>query len=201
MRLPELSFAPAQLYGNELFLGPNRELTRVLAQGNPVYLNLLLPGTTRPTVRIGFPEVGTTWVYADASNPKEGLVGQFTEGGGQPFNTEIKYRYGMELTPWMFFCWLGQELALQRSRQHNIVNYIVPNCSSGHAGILIRILRGADRAEIAREWMEIYRFSTGNDFCFHARWREDPNTQLIARYVPESAGTAELRWVPERISQ
>lgn len=200
MYLPELSFAPARLHGEELFLGPNSELTRVLLQGNPVYLNLVLPGATQPKVRICFPKVGTTWVFTGTEMRAIDLVGEFTESDGVPTYTPVEYRYGMELKPWMFFRWLDFALGQSRCDSDNIVNYSILNCSSGHTGVLIRIIRGSDRVLIAQEWMEIYYFSTGNDFDFPAKWRKHPNTRLIARFVPRDAGTSRLWWASEPLT-
>ncbi len=198
MLLPELSFATAKLHGEELFLGPNVELTRVLLQGNPVYLDLILSGATQPKVRLCFPEVGTTWVYANGKVSPINLIGEHTKPGGLPLYAPVEYRYGMELKPWMFYCWLDKDLAPMRYHEDNIINYSILNCSSGHAGALIRIIRHANRTIIGNEWMEIYYFDTGNDYDFAAKWREHSNTKLIACFVPEGALTAELRWVPQQ---
>lgn len=199
MFLPELSFNTARLHKKELFLGPNRELTRVLLQGNPVYLDLILPGATQPKVRICFPEVGTTWVYANRKVSPTNLIGEHTKPGGLPLYTPVEYRYGMELKPWMFFCWLDKDFATMRRHEDKMVNYSVLNCSSGHAGVLIRIIHHANRAVIDKEWMEIYHFDMGNYYGFPAKWREHPNTKLIARFVPRYTNTHELWWAPEKL--
>ena len=200
MFLPELSFAGVKLHDEELFLGPNVELTRVLLQDNPVYLDLVLPGATRPKVRICFPMVGTTRVYAEEVINDANLVGDFSESFNRRTNrpyTTVDYRFGMELKVMMFFCWLDEALHQDRQDKYNIANYIILNCSSGHSGVLIRAIRGTDQTPISEKRVEIFYFDTGNDYAFAAKWRGHPNTKLIARFVPEGAGTAELRWVSQ----
>ncbi len=196
MFLPEMSFTRAHLYREELFLNSNRELTNVLVQGNPVFFDIIMPGATQPKVRICFPEVGTAWVYANGEISSINLVGESTKKDGLPLYTQVEYRFGMEMKAWLFFAYLPRELAESRYDEDNIVNYSILNSSSGHGGVLVRIVHGKDRTSIEREWMEIYAFDMGNDTEFHLKWRNHPNTKLIARFVPNGAGTSQLRWEP-----
>lgn len=197
MILPELTFKKWHLYKEELFLGANYELAQVLVQGNPVYLDLLLPGATQPRIRICFPEVDTAWVYAETETKNVYLVGESTKQNGLPLHTSVEYRYGMELKPWLFFVYLPQTLAVQQTNEDNIVNYSILNCSSGCSGVLVRIKRHKHRSLLRKEWLEIYSFNMGNDTEFHSRWQTHPNTKLIARFVPDKVETPQLHWISQ----
>lgn len=193
MFLPELSFALAVLDHEQLYLGPNRELNNVVTQFNPVYLILVLPGATEPQVHICFPAPGVTRVYNRRIH-QDSMIKEDSEEYLPKAPTEINYRYGMQLKPWMFFCWLDAETKEQRSKRNNIVNYIVLNCMSGHSGVVISVFRTHDASDKHMEWMEIHHFEMGNDLDFFQRWQVHPHTRLLARFTPRGVGTPELTW-------
>lgn len=195
MFLPELTFADAEMRGEEIYLAPNSELARVLIQGNPSYMRLMLPGLNE-YVHIGFPETGEVLVYEHGLST-DGICCGIGRNGEEVHKRSVQYRYGMELKPWLLFAYLPQTMAEARAKSDNIINYTVLNCASGHSGVIIRITRHADRDKLPEERLEIYRFDMGSDSGFASKWRGHQNTRLLARFAPISAGTPRLTWVLE----
>ena len=196
--LPDLAFGNPSTVSSEIYFAAQTRLAEVLAQKNPVYMVLDLPNTTTRVI-VCFPTPGRVRVYVDSVDP-EHLVGK-TDDSGQHYplpHEPIEYRFGMRLSPWMFWDYLDQARKCwirQGNRQDNIVNYPVLSSVSGHGGALIRIMRvddSAQREERKREWMKIYFFSTGNDFDFPTKWRGNPNTRRLARFFSEESGTTRL---------
>lgn len=194
--LPEIGLKLSGIYQDELFFAPNCELVEVLAQKNPVFLVLELPGMLTQ-VLVCFPKPCTTRIYAGRIR-KNDLVGEVADKH-QIYKAPnlVQYRYGVRLLPWMFFGWLDPETKRRRVERDNVVNYSVLNSVVGHTGVLIRVSCKHDFRERDQEYFEIYHFSTGNDYHFAERWRDDPNTRMIARFVPEKANTSQPIWRPE----
>lgn len=197
MLLPEPTFKFSLTETEELFSAPNREISGVLNQGNPVYFKLDLPGILLP-VHICFPAPRVTRVYS-GDICKTNLVGEKTDQfASEGVPDKVHYRYGMRIVPWMFLCWIDLEMMGHRSRMNNIINYVLINGTYGHDGVLVRVDRRHLPADRNEESMEVYSFSMGNDSCFVSRWRGDPNTKMLARFVPQGANTNKLIWLPQQ---
>lgn len=191
--LPELRFDGSQLgEGSEVYFDPQGRLGEVLIQGNPVYL-VLDPPHMQTSIVVCFPIPNLVRVYVLHQNDEEGiqLIGQAGDGGQfyQVPREPVRYRFGMRLTPWMFGSFLRQEHRA-RIQDDNIVHYPVLACFSGYGGALIRVFRSPTRHP--EEWIEIYYFSSGNEYLFKTGWKADRQTRLIARFRP-----AATYWMPE----
>ena len=196
--LPEIELELSGIHNDELFFDDNHELMHGLVQKNPVYLALDLPGL-QTQVFICFPAPCTTRIYAGRIH-KTNLVGEVAD----KYNIyeapqDVSYRYGMRIVPWMFYSLLDPETHKLRAERDNIVNYTVLNSNVGHCGVLIRVFREHDFSKKWREWFEIYHFDTGNDYQFAEKWRDDPNTKMVARFVTEIGHASHQRtWHPEK---
>lgn len=193
MYLPEPSFQQAHYGSKEIFFNTSRELVWVLMQGNPVYLVLNLPGLVT-SVSVCFPAPTITRVYAK-SDRHTCFIGESED----PFPTwtapiEVSYRYGMSFCPWMFVGHLNDRKSIPVG-QDQIVNYIVSNCSVGHQGVNIRLLRSHNGREKEREWLEIYQFDTGNEYHFAEELEK--HRRLIARFVVDDLHRPDMTWKPE----
>ena len=199
--LPELNLRLDGTYNDEIFIRDDNTLFWVLSQGNPVYLVLDLPGLLLESrVSVCFPTPCITRIYtANRVNGNDSLeesllceVNDKSRIYEAP--TQVDYRFGMRLVPWMFLHLL--DTTHQVNKDH-VVNYVVLNSVVGHTGVLIRLFRKFGYSQKQDEWLELYHFSTGNDYHFFERGRTDPNTKLMARFVPKNAGTPRVIWVPK----
>lgn len=190
--LPNLEFGNSTLHGGEVWFERQLRLMEVLTQGNPVYLVLDLPNMCTPVI-IGLPIPGLVRVYMNEVHPRS-LAGEAGDGRRDyPMPSEpVEYRFGMRLVPWMFESFLSPE---HKHRIHvpSIVNYPVLSSGVGHSGVLIRAFRAPNR--YSEEWLEIYYFSTGNEYHFNKGWKTDRHTRLIARFRPDGR-----EWRPEQLA-
>lgn len=178
--------------GGEVLLKVEDTLMQVLAQGNPVYLVLDLPGMLTSVVAC-FPAPTIARVYAvrhDVRNGQCRFVG-VSKKEKHPIWTapdDVDYRFGMRLPPFMFQAYLAH--GDPRARE-SIANYVVLTCPSGFGGIVVRIFKSPD---FAREWLEIHPVDVGNSTRFPEDWKRSGK---IARFVPESVNPPRMTWQPE----
>lgn len=202
--MPEPSFKLAGIYNGEVFMRDDDILARMLQQSNPVYLVLELPGH-QTSISICFPTPRITRIYrVDMANREDvsqgGTLVCEVEDGANFYDTPmlVGYHFGMKFPPWGFSHLLGVK---HNDKKDYTVNYIVLNSLMRHSGVLIRLLRKSDTMynPIRRhdEWLELWSISTGNNYKFFERWRSDPNTKLMARFVPKGDGRPNLVWEPE----
>ena len=192
MHLPQLQLRQKKYGGEEIFFDTDQELMRVLAQDNPVYLVLILPGLVTKVV-ICFPTQTITRVYA-VDDRRQYFIGESSEDEHPIWTApaEVDYRYGMELLPWMFLGDLNRDTSVKHG---HIVNYIVLNCCVGRKGVNIRLFRSHGGREKEKEWLEIHQFSTGNEYHFAEEWKKQ--SRMIARFVPNDIRSPGMTWKPE----
>ena len=192
MHFPQLKLRQKKYGGEEIFFDADQELMRVLAQDNPVYLVLILPGLVTKVV-ICFPTQTITRVYA-VDDRRQYFIGESSEDEHPIWTApaEVDYRYGMELLPWMFLGDLNRDTSVEHG---HIVNYIVLNCCVGRKGVNIRLFRSHGGREKEKEWLEIHQFSTGNEYHFAEEWKKQ--SRMIARFVPNDIRSPGMTWKPE----
>ena len=192
MHFPQLQLRQKKYGGEEIFFDTDQELMRVLAQDNPVYLVLILPGLVTKVV-ICFPTQTITRVYA-VDDRRQYFIGESSEDEHPIWTApaEVDYRYGMELLPWMFLGDLNRDTSVEHG---HIVNYIVLNCCVGRKGVNIRLFRSHGGREKEKEWLEIHQFSTGNEYHFAEEWKKQ--SRMIARFVPNDIRSPGMTWKPE----
>ena len=190
MHFPQLKLRQKKYGGEEIFFDADQELMRVLAQDNPVYLVLDLPGLVTKVV-ICFPAQTITRVYA-VEGRRQYFIGESSEAEHPIWTApaEVDYRYGMELVPWMFLGDLNCDTPIEHD---HIVNYIVLNCCVGHKGVNVRLFRSHGGRE--KDWLEIHQFSTGNEYRFAEEWRKQ--SRIITRFVPNEIQSSSMTWKPE----
>ncbi|MBX4195568.1 hypothetical protein KW796_01240 [Candidatus Parcubacteria bacterium] len=194
--LHEIEFEHMNTRNRELYFSTSNELARVLAQSNPVYLVLELPGA-HTRVIVCFPKPGMTRVYHNEIKA-ENLVGEhdhsYNADSLPPLRT-MNYRYGMRLPPWMFNGWIKpREMMLELGRNVD-AHYKVLNRDWGHGGIMVSVFRREKREE---ERLEIRSFDTGNDFHFLDKWLNDKDIHLLARFIPVNPENPRLFWKPDK---
>lgn len=191
--LPELNLKLAGIHNDEIFFEDDNTLQWVLQQGNPVYLVLELPGFLT-SISICFPVPCTTRVYMNSivACHEDSFVCEDKDNRHiYEAPARVDYRFGMKLLPWMFFRLLDSK---DQTKKDHVVNYVVLNSNVRHAGVLIRIFRKNDPSQKQAEWLELYSFRTGNNYQFFEKWQSDPNTKMMARFVPKNVGTPRLIW-------
>lgn len=192
MYLPQVHLFQKRYPSEEIFFETDQELMRVLIQGNPVYLVLDLPGLITKII-VCFPAPTITRIYAVNGKYHCFIAESLSRYNIYTAPDQVKYRYGMQLLPWMFLGDLNDDIPIDQS---HIVNYIVLNCGVGHEGINIRILRSQRGQQKNEEWLEIHQFSTGNEYHFSEEWKKQ--SRMIARFVPgDMLQFPNMTWKPE----
>jgi hypothetical protein len=192
--LPNINFRYIGVHDDELFFEDDRVLESVLHQQNPVYLALDMPGLIT-TPLVCFPTTCKTRIYSKNVIDEKTLIATHETYRSYKVPKLLEYRFGMKMLPWMFFSLLNNEIHKARAKRDNIVNYIVFN-SFGYGGVLIRVSRKHATNYSTGDWLEIYHIQLGNQYHV-PKWRQDPNTRLLARFLPHYSSGRGWIWKAE----
>ncbi len=179
--LPDLEFSEWKVEGNNIFFKTSNEIKRVVSQGISASIKVKLPGYLTH-VFICFPVPSLVRFYVSTLGPYTNrttfyYIGQWGEGDKfYRVLKRVKYRYGMELPPWMYEGYLKTNMREIKSR---IVHYVIENCSSGFDGILLKFRDEFDSKRRYEEWLKIFWFEAGNDFLFGKEKEKNKILELV----------------------
>jgi len=192
--LPDLGFSVWCIENSEVFFKVDNEVRRVVTQEIPASILVKLPGGLTD-VGIGFPIPSLARIYIiDRSIDKGALltkvyfIGEF--GDGKRFYhlpKRVIYRYGVELSPWMYHGYLK---TAQRDIKSRIVNYVIENCSVGFSGIQLKLKDEFERDKRGEEWFKLFWFDGGNEYHFF----NEEHTKIL-ELLPIKQGSR-LFWEP-----
>lgn len=198
--LPDLGFSKWFIKDNEIFWKTSKEIQRIVCQGITASILVKLPGGLT-TVGICFPIPSFARIYIDTTEmyePEVGerglyFIGEFGDGKGfYPLPQKVSYKYGIELSPWMYGGYLRDEMKDIKSR---IVNYVIENCCVGYDGILLKFRDEVDDDQRDKEWFKLFWFDGGNEYHFF----NEEHTEIL-ELVPvtkQFGRNARLFWRPK----
>ncbi|MFZ5559250.1 MAG: hypothetical protein ACOZAL_00430 [Patescibacteria group bacterium] len=162
--LANLDFSQWFVKGNEIFWKTDNKVREVVCQGIPASILVKLPGGLT-NVSICFPIPSLTRIYVQNWMTGESyFIGQFGDGNNfYHLPKAVKYRYGVMISPWMYYGHLETDMKNIKSR---IVNYVIENCCCGFDGILLKFRDELDEDKRCEEWFKIFWFSGGNEYHF-----------------------------------
>jgi hypothetical protein len=187
--LPGLGFSERLVEGKEIFFKTSNEIKRVVSQRIPAFVVANLPDLFTKVI-ICFPVPDVARIYVRVADCRQSFYYIGQEGEGYRFywlSKRIRYRYGVEFSPWMYEGYLKTGIKGTPSRT---VNYIIENCSAGFSGILLKFQDEMVPEERNKEWFKVYWFDGGSEYDF---WRTE-HTKII-ELIPQREGDM-LFWEP-----
>lgn len=193
--LPSLDFSEWFVKNNEIFLKTSNEVKRVVSQGIPSSILVKLPGGLTDVI-ICFPTpsfvrvyVSNTWIKEHRITKENRFIGEYGDGNRfYHLSKRVKYRYGIELCPWMYHGYLKTDMSEIRSR---IVNYVIENCAVGFSGIQLKFKDESEPVERDKEWFKVFWFDGGNEYHFF----HEKHTQILELFPIKKE--SRLFWEPK----